>query len=65
LARYSVKFFVVPDSSERFTGVMARSGRPELPSAAIAGSFHLVILPSKIFATVAGESFSSGTSSSL
>ena len=41
-----MKFCVVPDLSERLTGVIARSGSvtPGL-SAAIAGSFHLVILP--------------------
>ena len=61
-----MKFCVVPDLSERFTGVMARSGRvaPGL-SAAIAGSFHLVIFLSKICAMVAGASFSSVTPGTL
>ncbi len=52
-----MKFAVVPDSSERCTGVMSVSGRfaPGL-SAAIAGSFHFVISPLKIFAVTSGES---------
>jgi hypothetical protein len=61
-----VKFSVVPDSSERLTGVIARSGRgtPGL-SAAIAGSFQVVICWSKIPARTAGERFSSSTPSRL
>ena len=52
-----MKFAVVPDSSERWTGVMSVSGRsaPGL-SAAMAGSFHFVISPLKIFAVVSGAS---------
>ena len=50
-----MKFAVVPDSSERCTGVMSVSGR-SAPGfvAAIAGSFHFVISPLKIFAVVSG-----------
>lgn len=46
-----MKFLVVPESSDRCTGVIAVSGR-STPSlrAAIAASFHVVILPSKIWA---------------
>ena len=53
--RYSTKFSVVPDSSERLTGVMRVSGSsmPGL-SAAIALSFQLVISWLKIFASVSG-----------
>jgi hypothetical protein len=55
-ARYSVKFSVVPESSERLTGVMAVSGSwASGLSAAIAGSFHVVIFWLKIFAMVAGR----------
>ena len=44
-----MKFFVVPESSERWTAVMALSGSLASGlSAVMAGSFHLVILPSKI-----------------
>ena len=41
-----MKFWVVPESSERCTGVTARFGRvlPGL-SAAISGAFQFVILP--------------------
>src|SRR5690606_39299917 len=55
-ARYSVKFSVVPDSSERFTGVIGVSGSctPGF-SAAIAGSFQVVICRLKTFAIVAGD----------
>jgi hypothetical protein len=61
-----VKLVVVPESSERFTGVTLRSGSvaPGL-SAAMAGSFHLVIAPLKIFAIVDGERFSDLTPSML
>jgi nitrate reductase NapE component len=49
--RYFVKLSVVPDSSERKKTLIFVAGRvvPEL-SAAIAGSFHMVIWPRKIFA---------------
>ena len=48
--------YVVPDPSERRATVMVWSGsfRPGL-SAAIAGSFHLVIFPRKMLASVSGE----------
>jgi hypothetical protein len=48
-----VKFCVVPESSERCTGVMALLGSlaPEFCDA-MAGSFHLVIFELKIFARV-------------
>ena len=61
-----MKFSVVPDSSERFTGVIGRSGSvtPGL-SAAIAGSFQLVICWLKMPASTAGERFSSSTPSTL
>ena len=57
-----MKFSVVPDSSERWTGVMAWSGSvlPGL-SAAISGAFQLVILPRKMPAIVAGASCRSVT----
>jgi anti-sigma factor RsiW len=59
---HSVKFCVVPESSERCTGVIAVLGSltPSF-SFAMAGSFHLVILPSKILATVAPSRFSEST----
>jgi hypothetical protein len=52
-----VKLAVVPDSSERFTGVIFVLGRltPGL-SALIAGSFQVVISCLKIFAIVNGSS---------
>ena len=57
-----MKFAVVPESSERLTGVIAVSGRSASGlSAAIAGSFQVVIFWSKIPATVSGESCSSLT----
>ena len=61
-----MKFCVVPDSSERWTGLIVVSGSstPEL-SAAIASSFHFVISPAKMPATVAGDRFSSSTSGRL
>ena len=51
-----MKFSVVPDSSERLTGVMRVSGSstPGL-SLAIAGSFQVVISWLKIFARVSGS----------
>jgi hypothetical protein len=57
-----VKFWVVPESSDRCTGVIAWFGSvlPGL-SAAISGAFQLVILPSKMPAMVAGASCRSVT----
>src|SRR5579859_4107830 len=56
--RNRVKFAVVPEESERTAMVIGVLGRltPEL-SAVMAGSFHLVILPWKMFAMTVGESF--------
>src|SRR3954462_6313541 len=53
----SVKFFVMPDSSERWQTVMSVPGRstPELIFA-IAGSFHFLTLPRKMSAAVAPSS---------
>lgn len=61
-----MKLFVVPESSERCTAVMLASGRvaPALV-AAIFGSFHLVILPAKMPATVSASSLRSFTPSTL
>ncbi len=65
-ARYSAKFSVVPDSSERLTGVMARSGSSASGlSSAIAGSFQLVISPAKMPAMTWGVRFSESTPSRL
>ena len=52
-----MKSLVVPDSSERWQTVMSVLGSftPEF-SAAIAGSFHFLILPRKMSATVAPSS---------
>ena len=52
------KFCVVPEESERAAMVIGVLGRltPEL-IAVIAGSFHLVILPWKMFAMTVGVSF--------
>jgi len=57
-SRYREKFCVVPEESERTAIVIGLLGRltPEL-SAAIAGSFHLVILPWKMFARTVASSF--------
>ncbi len=61
-----MKFCVVPDSSERLTGVMRVSGSSTpLLSLAIAGSFQVVISWLKILATVSASSFSSSTPSRL
>src|SRR6266851_6934055 len=51
--RYSVRLYVVPLLSERWMTVMARSGR-DLPlfSFIRAGSFHFVIRPRKMSATI-------------
>src|SRR4029077_14109079 len=56
--RNRVKFCVVPEESERTATVIGVLGRltPELIDA-MAGSFHLVILPSKMFAMTVGLSF--------
>src|ERR1700722_10543812 len=56
-SRYWEKFAVVPEESERTARVIAVLGRltPEL-SAAIAGSFQVLIWPWKIFARVVGSS---------
>src|SRR5262245_21437513 len=54
LERYSVKLYVVPELSDLCTIAIDWSGRPTpLFSFAIAGSFHFVICPEKIFASVA------------
>ena len=61
-----MKFSVVPESSARWTGVIARSGSVASGFvAAIAGSFQLVIVPAKIPAIVAGSRLSSSTPSRL
>ncbi len=52
-----VNWAVVPEPSERTTGMMSLSGiSTPLLSSVIAGSFHLVIWPVKIFAMVSPES---------
>src|SRR5580658_1134926 len=53
LDRYNVKLRVVPEPSERWTGVIFKLGKvtPGL-SLTRAGSFQLVILPAKIWASV-------------
>src|ERR1700727_1125987 len=55
--RYWEKFAVVPEESERTSSVIAELGRltPGL-SAVIAGSFQVLIWPSKIFARVGASS---------
>src|SRR5215813_12565223 len=59
LARNVVKFWVVPELSERWATVMAVLGRltPGL-SAAMVGSFHFVTCAWKIFESVVPENFS-------
>src|SRR5580700_1833563 len=56
--RNRVKFCVVPEESERTATVIGMLGRltPGLIDV-MAGSFHLVILPSKMFAMTVGVSF--------
>src|SRR6266516_1509554 len=56
--RNSVKFAVVPEESDRTARVIGVLGRltPEL-SALMAGSFQVLILPEKMPAMVAGDSF--------
>src|SRR6516165_10090216 len=58
LTRKAVKLAVVPDESDRCTTVMGVLGSPLLPSAAMAGSFQLVILREKILAMVGADSLS-------
>jgi hypothetical protein len=57
---------VVPESSERCTGTIRSAGRSAFGfSAAMAGSSHFVIVPSKMPAIVAAESRRSSTPSRL
>ena len=64
--RYSVKFSVVAESSERWTGTMSRSGRSASGfDSAIAGSFQLVMSPAKIPAMTSGVRFRESTPSML
>src|SRR3954468_19629174 len=58
----SSKLSVVPESSERCTGVIFIDGRliPGL-SCLISGSFHEVTLPEKMSAAVVGDRFSLST----
>src|SRR5689334_2008419 len=60
--RYFVKFSVVPDSSERKKTLMSVAGSvtPEL-TAAIFGSFHLVMTPEKMSPATAGVRVSLST----
>ena len=61
-----MKLFVVPESSERFTGVIRVSGRLASGlSFAIAGSFQVVIFWLKIWAIVGASSCRSVTSGRL
>ena len=64
--RYLVKLSVVPDSSERKNTVIGGAGSvtPGF-SAAIAGSFQVVILPLKILAATSGVRISLSTPSTL
>src|SRR3954452_12332851 len=66
LLSHSVKFLLVPESSERWTGTMRSAGRlvPGL-SALIAGSFQSVMLPAKILAAVLVYSCSLSTPETL
>src|SRR6476646_7988080 len=60
--RKLVKFWVVPDPSERWTTVIAVLGSlAEGLSALIAASSHLVICTEKILAIVSGDSLSFDT----
>src|SRR5215207_3338485 len=64
--RNLVKFSVVPESDERCTEVIEVLGRAASGFAlAMAGSFQLVILPSKIRAISVGVSARSSTPSTL
>src|SRR4051794_37315374 len=57
--RYWVKLSVVPDPSERWATVMAVDGSLASGlSAAMAGSFHVLMSRWKILATVSGDSCS-------
>ena len=61
-----MKFSVVPDSSERKKTLMGVAGRvTPLLSAAMAGSFHMVILPSKILAATSALRTSLSTPATL
>src|SRR3954467_9711016 len=66
LTRYSVKFCVVPDPSERWATVIFVAGNftPGL-SAAMAGSFHVLMVREKILAIVSAESWSLSTPDTL
>src|SRR5215831_17034624 len=57
--RYWVKFWVVPEPSDRWATVMLVDGRlaPGL-SAAMAGSFHVFTVREKILAIVSGDNWS-------
>src|SRR6476620_8274219 len=60
--RYFVKFSVVPDSSERKKTLIGVAGSvTPLLSAAMAGSFQVVILPTKIFVATSAWSTSLST----
>ena len=64
--RYSVKFSVVPESSERCTGTIGLSGRVASGlCSTILGSFQLVMVPAKISPITSGVRFSSSTPSRL
>ena len=54
---HNVNCAVAPEPSERTTGTIARAGivRPGL-SATIAGSFHCLMMPVKIFETFSPDS---------
>src|SRR5690625_6966158 len=55
--RYSVKFSVVPESSERWTGTIGSSGRSASGlCSAMAGSFQLVMSPAKMPPSASGRS---------
>src|SRR3954462_15648390 len=56
--RKPVKPLVVPDSSERWTTVIVDDGRTPGFICAMAGSFHFLIFPRKMFAMVGPSSFS-------
>ncbi len=61
-----MKVSVVPESSERCTGEMARSGSSTSGlSAAMASSFQLVISPAKTLAMVSADMFRLSTPSRL
>src|SRR3954452_1067560 len=55
--RYSVKTPEVPDLSDRTNTWMGRFGPAAPLSAAMAGSFHVVMAPPKILASVTPDSF--------